>query len=402
MPIKKQKSQKKNNKVFSKILFFLFLLFLPTQLGRHFFFSFSYLSGIRSDYLAPTIYLTDVLATMLFLLNMKTFLVFLTNKKTLIFLSFLILTIPFAHSPAVALYRFIKIIELVGVGAIAKQYLTKSFLPLAFALSGFFELLLASLQFVNKHSVSGIFYYFGERAMNLSTPSVAKISLFGIETLRPYGTFSHPNSMAGFYFIIYLVALTTPLFEQKRPLRIAALFASTLLIFLSFSKFVICAFVLFNMIYLIRVKLRDCALCAFSRILGLTVAASIFLQGRGDALSLEKRLIHLGQSIEIFFKNPLLGVGLGNYIIAASVYRSRFLDFINQPVHNVFLLTAAEGGIATVALFIGLFFQQATTYAKKHPYIFFALILTGSFDHYWITLQQNFLLLGIIIGLADS
>src|SRR3989338_9410931 len=48
-------------------LFFLTLLFLPTQLGRHFWPSFSYILGIRTDYLSPTLYLTDILILLLFI-----------------------------------------------------------------------------------------------------------------------------------------------------------------------------------------------------------------------------------------------------------------------------------------------------------------------------------------------
>ena len=55
----------------NKILFFLFLLFLPTQLGKHFFLDFSYLSGVRVDYLAPTIYLTDTIIFLCAIANSK-------------------------------------------------------------------------------------------------------------------------------------------------------------------------------------------------------------------------------------------------------------------------------------------------------------------------------------------
>src|SRR3989338_7356441 len=68
---------------FSSFLLFLFILLLPTQLGKHFFFDFSYLSGVRVDYLAPTIYLTDILALLLLIINFKSFWHFLKEKKIL-------------------------------------------------------------------------------------------------------------------------------------------------------------------------------------------------------------------------------------------------------------------------------------------------------------------------------
>ena len=42
-------------------LFYLLLLLLPTQLGKHFWPTFSYVLGTRVDYLSPTLYLTDII-----------------------------------------------------------------------------------------------------------------------------------------------------------------------------------------------------------------------------------------------------------------------------------------------------------------------------------------------------
>jgi len=52
------------------ILFLIF--FLPTQLGTFFFIPESYISGIRIDYLAPTVYFTDLIivsAIIIFLIS---------------------------------------------------------------------------------------------------------------------------------------------------------------------------------------------------------------------------------------------------------------------------------------------------------------------------------------------
>ena len=43
-----------------KIALFLFLLAIPTQLGRHFWPEWSRVVGIRVDYLSPTLYLVDM------------------------------------------------------------------------------------------------------------------------------------------------------------------------------------------------------------------------------------------------------------------------------------------------------------------------------------------------------
>ena len=57
-----------------KILLFLTVLFLPTQLGKHFWPSFSFIYSLPIDYLSPVIYFWDLLVVSLFS-------VFLLQKK---------------------------------------------------------------------------------------------------------------------------------------------------------------------------------------------------------------------------------------------------------------------------------------------------------------------------------
>ena len=50
------------------LLFYSIILFLPTQLGLHFWPEYSKVLGLRIDYLSPTIYMTDVLILLLIVL----------------------------------------------------------------------------------------------------------------------------------------------------------------------------------------------------------------------------------------------------------------------------------------------------------------------------------------------
>ena len=81
----------------NKTLSILFLLLLPTQLGKHFFFDFSYLSGVRVDYLAPTVYLLDVTVFLLAIVNLKIVFKFFRNKKVLISLFLLMINVLFSQ-----------------------------------------------------------------------------------------------------------------------------------------------------------------------------------------------------------------------------------------------------------------------------------------------------------------
>ncbi|MBI3620455.1 hypothetical protein HY214_04940, partial [Candidatus Roizmanbacteria bacterium] len=170
-------------------LVFLLAFFLPSQLGKHFFFPFSYVAGIRTDYLAPTLFLTDVLAAFLIvplLLGRKSFF----PRKITISVLLLLVGIIFSVAPLLSFYKEIKYLEVVLLGASLFSVLQRKkqrvfFFSLGLMFSAILELIVALLQFINKRSLQGVFYFFGERAFSLSTPGIAKASYHGIEFLRP-------------------------------------------------------------------------------------------------------------------------------------------------------------------------------------------------------------------------
>ncbi|OGK42101.1 hypothetical protein A2954_02005 [Candidatus Roizmanbacteria bacterium RIFCSPLOWO2_01_FULL_37_12] len=383
----------------NKLLLFLFLLLLPTQYGKHFFFDFSYLSGIRVDYLAPTIYLTDLLAAVILIFNLKSVIKFFLNKKIVILLSLLLFNVLISQNIFISVYRYIKILELLGIVAVFRNKgLSLKYLLSGLLIGGVFELFLSMVQYINKHSLQGIFYFFGERILNLSLPGIAKASLNGIEILRPYGTFSHPNSLAGFYLLIYFLVLTYKKFSDSIA-KNSLLFVCGLLIFISFSKIAITTFLLLNFIYLWKSPLKKtCVFCFFSRIFILGVVALVFLQATTDQFTLQKRIYLMQNALSIINQHLFFGVGMGNYLINQQQFPQRFADFLNQPVHNLYLLLISEVGITIFAAVFFLFFAEFNKTLKKFPYVFGVILLTGLFDHYWLTLQQNFLLIAVILG----
>ena len=105
---------------------YLFIFLLPTQLGTFFFISQSYIDGIRIDYLAPSVYMTDILVIILIVITviphlmrdpgiMKKMLKRVQHDKIiLITLLFIILNIAFALSPIISIYKLIKLPNLGG------------------------------------------------------------------------------------------------------------------------------------------------------------------------------------------------------------------------------------------------------------------------------------------------
>lgn len=398
-----KKNQKQLNQRFSKILIFVFILLLPTQLGKHFFLPFSYISGVRVDYLAPTLYLTDLIVVLLFLLNFNFLRTLLTNKKLILGLTLLLIPVLLAISPLESIYKYVKILELVFVCAIfRKKYITNKNLLIAFFLGSVFELILLIFQFVTKHSLGGVFYFFGERYLSLSSPNVAKATVAGIEILRPYGTFSHPNSLAGFYLLLFFFFAANNKFGDSWIKKIF-LFICSILILFSFSKLAIGIFVFLNIIfYFVKKQVKLCLPCLLSRMATFCLLGLIFFFAKTDPTSLDKRLELIGNAFKVILSHPWFGVGLGNYLFAQNSFPTRFIYFLNQPVHNIFLLFISEVGVLVAFTLTLINYKQIICLIKKHAYVLLVFVLTGFFDHYWLTLQQNFLLMGVIFARLSS
>ena len=107
---------------------------------------------------------------------------------------------------------------------------------------------------------------------------------------------------------------------------------------------------------------------------------------------------------QMFRQSPIFGIGLGSFLPRLPEFLLPRQFYFLQPVHNIFLLILTETGVIVFGLTIfglGLILKRLWK-KRKHP-LFLALlviILTGFFDHYWLTLQQTQLLFALILGLS--
>lgn len=402
--------KKGENPVFSLLIFLL-----PAQLGYHFFSNFSYVFGIRVDYLAPTLYLTDALVLLLFIFW------FLREKKIRInywaisILGFAAVNILFASLPQAALFKWIKVLELIFLGNYvsgAKNLDIQKNLILPLALSISFFSLVGIGQFLFQKTLGGPLYLLGERTFDSQTPGIALFGFFGKEFLRPYSTFSHPNSLAGFMLVASL--LVALLNRNKKKIMKVTLFLGAASVFLSVSLnayISLLAVVIFYLIF--RKRKRLAAKIVVSGFfltliisLALPIVANVFINRGGEAKeSLFNRLVLAQASGKMLSKSPVWGVGLNNFI--PELPTSGILPRVSwwlQPVHNTNLLVLAETGIFGLLIYLGLVFKslQAATKQKSWAILLpvLAILITGLFDHYWLTLQQNQLLFSLILGLS--
>jgi O-antigen ligase len=397
-----------------KILLPILVFLLPTQLGYHFWPEFSYVFGIRVDYLAPTVFLTDILIFVLFVL-------FLLKKPkigkkikvlVLLILGFAAINTFFAGNVGAAFFKWLRVGELIFLGyyVYSKKALNiekEIVRPLGFSLILFS--VIGFLQFVNQKTLGGIFYFLGERNFTAATPGVALTEIFGKSYLRAYSTFSHPNSFAAFLG----ASLIFFLLSKGRDKAKALVFSFALLaILLSFSlgAFISLFFVL--IFYLIERIYKPLSIKFLRTSFFLVIIVSfLFPLLTKDALTksqigerYRERVSLAVLAEKIFSQAPVTGVGLNNFIgEAVKEGEERSIVWRLQPPHNIFLLVAAETGVMGLFFFASLLsFSFSKAKALKEA-IFLSLLfilISAMFDHHWLTLIQNQLLFSILLGLS--
>ena len=357
------------------LLIIFLVLLLPSQLGFHFWPEWSLVNGIKIDYLSPTIYLTDLLFLGLLLISVIKF----YKHRFLKYLVLIFLGLFFfsGKGDIASIYwslRYLQIPTLawivyvnsknVDLDSGIKKYLT---FPLIFTL------ILEIWQFVVKRS-TGWWWIFGERSFSLATPNIAVIDLFGQRFLRPYATFSHPNALAGW------LLLASFIFWENKPKRFLAIGG----ILLTFSRNAILAIVIGTIVH--------------SAFASRTLAQSVIAFSES---SFNERTILNQAALKVFWGSPIVGVGPGKFLtILPGYFPSGFWKL--QPPHNIVYLILAETGIFGFSvLLIGML--NLYPLIKNAPVFFPGLIAvfsTSLLDHYWLTSQQNRILLGIFLGLG--
>lgn len=405
-----------------KRLLQLLIFLLPTQLGYHFWPNWAYIFGIRVDYLAPTVYLTDIL--MLCLMGVW----FLGGNRLRpsrgellaggAFCLLAIINIGLAIVPLIAFIKWVKFIEVVFLAYIIKSdkklNLYRAVLvPLALSMA--FILAFALGQFFLESSLGGPFYYVGERAFNSGTPGISLYSILGHLRLRPYSSFSHPNSMAGFSGVTALIFLVFYSRLKKRKgagVLILGAASSLAALGLAGSGAAYVAILVAGAAQYAIAKMRFSAARILTGIFWGTIVfalvlpfAKTFLVERwvGFSESLSQRLLLAEAAGKLFSKMPWVGYGANNFIVAlASQNETASFSWILQPVHNIALLLLVEMGMVLFVIIV-LFAARmlnwmAGNFPAGVPTLIFILITAG-LDHYWITLQQNLLLLGVLFGI---
>lgn len=388
-----------------ELFFLLTLATIPVQLGKIFFVDSSYVLGIPVDYLAVTIYLSEIIlfsfifASFVFgkikLNQNRNFLILVTAFSLYLFTSSL-----FSKSSQITGTIFSLNVAAFGTFSIlAAHMFQKPKLEGAIKFILNFSLLWQSILIIFEFSFQrslGL-WLLGERSFDASTVNIAHADFLGLQLLRPYGTFPHPNVAAAFL----LTALVIVLAQNKRKtwsLSQKIIIAVTVLaIVLTFAKTAILILLLIFLVTNKSFRLKITALAAF-----MIATIILFLNPAIVPVpSVAERLLLIQSSLDITLKNPLFGIGTTNFIreLASLNLFSLAQTRLLQPVHNIFLLIMAENGIIGLIFLASLLYFVSRKITTRYKFILFiVIIIYGSVDHFYWTLHQGQLLFWVSLG----
>ncbi len=400
-------------------LFFLLLIILPVNLGKHFDLDASYISGIIVDYLVPVLYLQDIIAlalVMSWLVSTDLKEIFVFKKRSAIFFVFYIFGVFLSFlSSDYPLTSFSYLFRIVVYSLVALYIVNKSEkdfyiseVPKFIAFSLLYSGILGIAQYIKQGSVFNNYLFLGEQPYNSSIKAILKENLFNVSVIPPYSTFRHPNTFAGF------ISLALPFLylywdTGKRYLYRFILVLGFVCLLLAMSVYALSAFFVgASLIYFYRknfvYKKYLYLIPLIFIVLGLLLPFGINLPWIKHEPSLYRRIELLNQSYTNTYTYLPFGIGIGTStsLFKSSVFLTRDLSFF-QPVHNIFVLLLFEGGLITFLAFVAfLLFYFRENYLKN---MYTLILITqfsvlGSFDHYLLTMHQTLLLSCLLFGLS--
>ena len=369
----------------SRWLLYLIFFFAPTQLGLHFWPDSALIYGIRVDYLSPTLYFLDLLIVFYLLVQKISHLPLKSSGwylKSL--LPFLLVNLLFSTNPLSTLSWSLHF-SLYFLFLFSLSFpLIRRLAPILL-LSLITQLALALIQVALGHSLQGLLYYLGERMVSVGSPNIAQAVFMDRVVLRAYGTFSHPNILAGWLVISLLIL------RRLNPRRFVLAISGALTIlgvFLTQSRS--SALALFGIIipfYFLRSLRSRLLYFAFFLVLSSYFLFPIFIS-RSD-LSLTERLDLQGISFQVIRQFPLFGTGaqasISTYPVVSPSLR------LLQPDHNSFTLFLSWFGL------VGVF--SLLSFLTSNIYHLFPILPLLLLDHYLLTSPQGLFILLFYLAL---
>lgn len=384
-------------------------------LGTKFFLYDPYVNGVIVNYLVPTVSIIDVgifllLYSVLFTYGFSSFKrVFVKLKYWLIsLLLFFVVqavwrldTLFLLNSCRIVgvLFSFFLVFFLIRDGRMVFSKRFTNIFLLVLLINVFVQGVIAWSQLLKGSSLG--FTFLGESQVVSGMRGSSFVEFGGKLFLRGYGTFPHPNILAGFFLLASIIAFTSMFKSAKytKLVSILILFFSSIFVLFTLSRIVICLF-LFNYLTVFLWKMYE--RYSGKKMFSFEFMPLLYLVERfsnifnADDSSLVEREKLMIASFRVIEKNFFLGTGSFVRGMAEFVPRSIRGIMILQPVHNVMLLSLSELGVVGFLLFWGIIIKFLCINIKRFTFLTFIILVNvlviGSFDHYFFSLPQGLLI----------
>ncbi|MFH1030828.1 MAG: O-antigen ligase family protein [bacterium] len=278
--------------------------------------------------------------------------------------------------------------------------------------------------------------------------------------LRSYGSLPHPNILAAYLGIGFLIFLffysknsnnpekeSAPKDEfKKRGIKILKTFAVLILaiaILFTFSRAAWLGIIFAGIIFIFSNRKRFFDLSPTNIGFAIFFIFLIFLfrepihtrlkgENRLEKKSNHEHILSYKEGFEIIKANPFLGIGIGNYTLVLYNKNSTLPSYSYQPSHNFFMLLWAELGIIGLVTFIIFLFaiikrifmsrfnatllkqrcdkdrnetmdkESEDPYPRRQIALLVFLLILMLFDHYFWSLYFGVILWWITIGILIS
>jgi O-antigen ligase len=289
---------------------------------------------------------------------------------------------------------------------------------LAVIFSGFAQALFAIAQFALQWIPEST--YIGMSSQDASELGVSVVETDLRRWLRAYGTFPHPNILAG-WLVLSLLLLISDL--KRASQRFLDVFRYPILIILlfgllaTFSRSAWIGFLIFFIMFLFSLFISRAWLEGVKIFFVVSAVIAVFfitfqepmatrlgIGGRLEQKSNSERMLSISQSAQIIKARPFTGFGIGNYGLAV---HQKIDDsqkaWYYQPVHNIPLLIWSEiGFIGAVIVLLILLFVVISFIRPRFNFLgialFVPLIVICLFDHYIWSLYPGMMIGAVWVG----
>lgn len=362
----------------------------------------TYVRGVYSNYLTPTLSIIDIFVTLLLLSLLSTVKKVSIPKWVYIPLGYALLHIMVNWGNIVVPVSILRVLlyTITGISilSMAKDIFKNhsDALLRVVLLSVGIQVIISLLQ-IKMGTDLGL-QFIGESNLLAGTLGTSFIAMDSGQVLRGYGTFPHPNILSA---CLLLSTIITLYMKDHDRLRLLVVIVSSIGVLITFSRTALLLLLLIFVIYGISLSRKR-----LYSILPITFVDRIFSMFTGTDTSVKDRIALISHSLSVIKDNYITGVGSGNYV---STMREMYVTtekgfLLLQPVHNIFLLILAEHGIAGIFIILGILFKLVLYNLRRGNIYFYVsilafVILFGLSDHFFLTLPQGLALFLIALFL---